>query len=99
MRRTLNQRLKLAPDADWLVSQAELSETALSTAGAEDCLFLTLRGKKDDLRTRRDASYLRLARGASSRYSMTIKSKKTTINEITNDYVLGVFKKTSSRSS
>ena len=70
MRLTLNQRLKLAPDADWLVSQAELSETALSTAGAEDCLFLTLRGKKDDLRTRRDASYLRLARGASSRYSM-----------------------------
>ena len=98
MRRTLNQRLKLAPDADWLVSQAELSETALSTAGAEDCLFLTLRGKKDDLRTRRDASYLRLARGASSRYSMTKSMLIYHVNQEVVD-VLGVFKKTSSRSS
>ncbi len=99
MRRTLNQRLKLAPDADWLVSQAELSETALSTAGAEDCLFLTLRGKKDDLRTRRDASYLRLARGASSRYSMTKKKNEETQISIKRIMSLGVFKKTSSRSS
>ena len=99
MRRTLNQRLKLAPDADWLVSQAELSETALSTAGAEDCLFLTLRGKKDDLRTRRDASYLRLARGASSRYSMTTQSKHSKKETKNMMMSLGVFKKTSSRSS